>query len=197
MKRCRVWICRPMRSGRGWLNIVADFAPRNRAMLAEREQLQSAIDGWHAQHPDAGTGRSAEFLREIGYLVAEPAPFAIGTANVDPEIATMAGPQLVVPVLNARFLLNAANARWGSLYDALYGTDAMDGTLPAAGGYDAQRGAKLLIGQGASSMRQHPWPRGPGVSGAGRGPFLPTPHNLSARQVTIFCCATMVCIWKS
>ena len=128
----------------GLAQIAADFVPRNRKLLAERERLQTAIDDWHRANPDAGTDALAAFLREIGYLVEEPAPFAIGTAGVDPEIASIAGPQLVVPVLNARFLLNAANARWGSLYDALYGTDALDGTLPEGREYDPSRGAKVV-----------------------------------------------------
>ena len=89
-------------------------------------------------------GEYRAFLTEIGYLVAEPEGFAIGTQNVDPEIATMAGPQLVVPVLNDRFVLNAANARWGSLYDAWYGTDALDAPPARGGGYDADRGAAVV-----------------------------------------------------
>jgi malate synthase len=122
------------------------FAPRNRALLEKRESLQAQIDAWHVER--AGKPhRAAEykaFLTEIGYLVPEPGDFTIGTQNVDPEIATMAGPQLVVPVLNARFLLNAANARWGSLYDAFYGTDALDAPPAKPGGYDAERGAAVI-----------------------------------------------------
>ena len=125
--------------------IFARFAPENRRLLAVRDGLQASIDTWHTSrrgqpHDPVAT---ETFLREIGYLVTEPAPFAIATARVDDEIARMAGPQLVVPVLNARFLLNAANARWGSLYDALYGTDAL-GDLPAPGPYDAARGARVV-----------------------------------------------------
>lgn len=127
----------------GWWSGVADifatFAPDNRALLARRDELQTAIDARY----DAGEPVDEAFLRSIGYLVPEPAPFAVGTTNVDPEIATMAGPQLVVPSLNARFVLNAANARWGSLYDALYGTDAL-GSLPPAGPYDNARGAEVV-----------------------------------------------------
>ncbi|WP_066776557.1 malate synthase G [Sphingomonas sp. CCH5-D11] len=119
--------------------VFARFVPENRALLARREELQSAIDARYA----AGEAVDAAFLSEIGYLVPEPAPFTIGTGNVDPEIATMAGPQLVVPSLNARFVLNAANARWGSLYDALYGTDALPGKA-TPGGYDAERGAQVI-----------------------------------------------------
>ena len=117
------------------------FAPRNRELLAKRESLQAKIDQGHldrkGQPHDAAAYEA--FLREIGYLVEEPAPFKITTENVDPEIATMAGPQLVVPSLNDRFVLNAANARWGSLYDAFYGTDALDAPPAKPGGYDAER----------------------------------------------------------
>ena len=126
--------------------LLSKFAPENAALLAKREDLQAQIDAWHearaGQAHDAAAYQA--FLREIGYLVPEPAPFSVGTKNVDPEIATMAGPQLVVPALNARFALNAANARWGSLYDALYGTDALDAPPAKPGGYDAERGAAVI-----------------------------------------------------
>ena len=129
----------------GAADVFARFAPENRRLLAVRDDLQARLDAWHTArrgqpHDPAAT---AAFLREIGYLAAEPAPFAIGTRNVDAEVATLAGPQLVVPILNARFVLNAANARWGSLYDALYGTDAL-GDLPQGGGYDPARGARVV-----------------------------------------------------
>ena len=130
----------------GFAALLGDFAPRNRALLAKRDDLQAKIDAWHIERrgkPIDQTEYQA-FLRDIGYLVAEPDEFTIGTQNVDPEIATMAGPQLVVPVLNARFLLNAANARWGSLYDAFYGTDALDAAPAQPGGYDAARGAAVI-----------------------------------------------------
>ncbi|MEP9401413.1 malate synthase G [Sphingomonas sp. VNH70] len=125
--------------------ILARFAPENRALLAKRDALQERLDGWFAARAGQAIdpAEQAAFLREIGYLVPEPAPFAIDPQNVDPEIATLAGPQLVVPILNARFLLNAANARWGSLYDALYGTDAIPGAA-AGGGYDAARGRQVI-----------------------------------------------------
>lgn len=130
----------------GFAALLDQFVPRNRALLAKRDDLQARIDEWHAGRAGAPHDAAAykAFLNEIGYLVPDPAPFTIGTQNVDAEIATMAGPQLVVPALNARFLLNAANARWGSLYDALYGTDALDAPPAAAGGYDAQRGAAVI-----------------------------------------------------
>jgi malate synthase len=130
----------------GFAALVERFVPVNRALLAKREDLQAQIDAWHtarAGQPIDGADYQA-FLRQIGYLVPEPAPFQVGTQNVDPEIATMAGPQLVVPVLNARFLLNAANARWGSLYDAYYGTDALDAPPARPGGYDEVRGAAVI-----------------------------------------------------
>ena len=127
---------------------VAALAPRNAELLARRDVLQAQIDGWHAAHPARPIDPEAyeAFLREIGYLVAEPAPFAVATENVDPEIASIAGPQLVVPVMNARYALNAANARWGSLYDALYGTDALPETDGATrgGAFNPLRGAKVV-----------------------------------------------------
>ena len=129
----------------GTANILSRFAPENVALLRRRDTLQAQIDSWHEQRRGQPHDAAAyeSFLREIGYLVAEPAPFTIGSADVDDEVATLAGPQLVVPILNARFLLNAANARWGSLYDALYGTDAVPGTA-AGKGYDAARGAQVI-----------------------------------------------------
>ncbi|WP_022706226.1 malate synthase G [Paracoccus zeaxanthinifaciens] len=123
----------------GYAELIDGFAPENRALLARREELQTRIDDWHRargnQPWDAAAYRA--FLTEIGYLVPEPAPFTIANGDIDPEIATLAGPQLVVPVSNARFALNAANARWGSLYDAMYGSDVM-GPAPT-GGFDADR----------------------------------------------------------
>lgn len=134
--------------------IFDNFTPENRVLLAKREELQAQIDAWHI----AREGQPIEpvayqaFLREIGYLVPEPAPFSITSENVDDEVARLAGPQLVVPVLNARFVLNAANARWGSLYDALYGTDALPGA-PQGTGYDAGRGA-LVVARGRAFLDQ-------------------------------------------
>jgi malate synthase len=131
----------------GFADLLRRFAPRNLALLGRRDALQAQIDRWHGEQRgkphDAAAYRA--FLEAIGYLQPEPEPFEITTANVDREIAALAGPQLVVPVLNARFLLNAANARWGSLYDAYYGTDALANAPAAQGaGYDAQRGAAVI-----------------------------------------------------
>ncbi|QLC24028.1 malate synthase G [Parasphingopyxis algicola] len=135
----------PEQFWRGMAAIYRDFAPENRALLEKREQLQARIDAWHEAHRGRPVDQAEyrSFLTEIGYLVPEPEAFEIGTGNVDDEVARIAGPQLVVPVLNDRFLLNAANARWGSLYDALYGTDVLPGS-PKPGGYDAERGAQVI-----------------------------------------------------
>ena len=129
----------------GFANLVATMGPKNRAFLATREDMQSKLDAWHVAHRGETFDPAAyqSFLGEIGYLAPEGADFEIETANVDPEIASTPGPQLVVPIMNARFALNAANGRWGSLYDALYGTDAL-GDLPSGKGYDADRGARVI-----------------------------------------------------
>lgn len=127
----------------GFSVLVRDLAPKNRALLAKRDALQAQIDTWHRANPGAGIPAQKDFLSAIGYLLPEGPDFAIETTNIDPEIASIAGPQLVVPVTNARYALNAANARWGSLYDCFYGTDAM-GAPPPAGGYDRGRGARVV-----------------------------------------------------
>jgi len=130
----------------GLANILQNFVPQNRALLAKRDDIQAKLDAWHTANPGPISDMAGykNFLREIGYLVDEPAAFEVGTQNVDAEIATMAGPQLVVPSLNDRFVLNAANARWGSLYDALYGTDVLDAPAAKAGGYDSARGTAVI-----------------------------------------------------
>jgi malate synthase len=129
----------------GLSDLVHDLGPKNRALLQTRADMQAKIDSWHKER--AGQPHDADaytsFLREIGYLVPEGPAFEIDTKGVDPEIAQVPGPQLVVPITNARFALNAANARWGSLYDAYYGTDAL-GDLPQGKGYDADRGARVV-----------------------------------------------------
>jgi malate synthase len=136
----------------GFNALVRDLAPRNAALLAERDRLQAELDAWHRAHPGPvrAPAKYRAFLEKIGYLVPDPGPVKVTTKNVDAELARQAGPQLVVPITNARYALNAANARWGSLYDALYGTDALpetDGatrTLDGRPGYNPVRGAKVI-----------------------------------------------------
>ena len=133
---------------KGFDALVQDLAPKNKALLAERDRLQTELDQWHSAHPGPVSDMASyqAFLTKIGYLVPVPAKVKATTANVDAELATQAGPQLVVPILNARYALNAANARWGSLYDALYGTDVIseaDGCAKGPG-YNEKRGAKVI-----------------------------------------------------
>ena len=129
----------------GLASLIHELAPDNAALLERRAELQTAIDEWHRKRAgephDAAAYRA--FLHDIGYIVPTGRPFSVTTTGVDPEITTVAGPQLVVPVTNARYALNAANARWGSFYDALYGTDAL-GDLPRVGPYNPARGARVV-----------------------------------------------------
>ena len=141
----------------GAAGIIHDLAPRNRELLERREELQSRLDAWHREHPGTPDPQEyAGFLREIGYLRDEPAEVAVTTADVDDEVAHIAGPQLVVPLLNARFATNAVNARWGSLYDALYGTDVVphDGDLAPGDDYNRVRGDEV-IRRGRAFLDEH------------------------------------------
>ena len=166
----------------GAAGIFARFAPRNAALLEKRDAMQAQIDDWHVEH--AGRPFDAEayraFLTEIGYLVPEPAPFSIGSGRVDAELATLAGPQLVVPILNARFLLNAANARWGSLYDALYGTDAIPGAATGKG-YDPARGAQVIGWAKAFLDRAVPLAEGSWADWRGGDPVLRDASQFAGR----------------
>jgi malate synthase len=132
----------------GFAAIVDDLAPKNAALLAERDRLQAELDAWHGKHPGPirNMAKYQAFLRKIGYLVPVPAKVKVSTRNVDAELALQAGPQLVVPITNARYALNAANSRWGSLYDALYGTDALPETDGAtrSSAYNPLRGAQVI-----------------------------------------------------
>lgn len=132
----------------GLSRLITELAPRNRTLLANRDWYQLRIDEWHRtdQGQPFDERRYQDYLRSIGYIILETADFTIATANVDDEIASIAGPQLVVPLSNARYSLNAANARWGSLYDALYGTDAIpeDGCATRGTTYNPVRGARVI-----------------------------------------------------
>jgi len=167
----------PQAFWQGAADIFARFVPENRALLARRDELQALIDARY----QAGGQADEAFLREIGYLVPEPAPFAIGSEKVDDEVARLAGPQLVVPSLNARFVLNAANARWGSLYDALYGTDAIPGSAKP-GGYDAERGEQVIAWARAFLDRAVPLAEGGWADWAGCEPVLADSSQLVGRS---------------
>ncbi|HEX8527336.1 malate synthase G [Allosphingosinicella sp.] len=172
----------PERFWRGMADVYARFAPENRALLAVRDSLQAKIDAWYDSRSGPPSGEAYHaFLREIGYLVDEPEPFRIAPGNVDDEVARLAGPQLVVPVLNARFLLNAANARWGSLYDALYGTDAVAGPAPG-GGYDPDRGGMVVARARALLDAAVPLASGSWADFAGGDPVLADPAQLVGRS---------------
>jgi malate synthase len=171
----------------GVTGIFARFTPENVALLAKRDDLQARIDAWHRDRvgQPIETAAYLHFLREIGYLVDdpldEPSGVRIETTGVDPEVATLAGPQLVVPVLNARFLLNAANARWGSLYDALYGTDAL-GEAPTGGGYDNARGVQVIARAKALLDEAVPLAEGSWADWKGDRSPLVDPSQLIARD---------------
>jgi malate synthase len=167
----------------GLSGVYAAFAPENAALLAKRDEIQAKIDAWHQARPGQPIDPAAyqAFLREIGYLAPEPAPFEVAPPNVDDEVARLAGPQLVVPMLNARFVLNAANARWGSLYDALYGTDAIPGA-PAGGGYDAARGAQVIAWAKTFLDTAVPLAEGAWADFQGGEPVLKDPAQLVGRR---------------
>ena len=161
----------------GFSEIVHELAPKNRALLKTRDAMQERLDAWYKENgAPADMAAYEAFLREIGYILPEGEDFSVETDNVDPEIATIAGPQLVVPVMNARYALNAANARWGSLYDALYGTDAIaeDDGAEKGKGYNPKRGEKVIAGPRPSSMKTSRLP-------PENGPMSPASAMMAAR----------------
>lgn len=173
----------PARFWSGFAAILDRFAPENRALLAERDRMQAALDDWHGAHAGAPIDQAAyqRFLRDIGYLVDAPERFTIDPHGVDAEVARIAGPQLVVPILNARFLLNAANARWGSLYDALYGSDAI-APVPTGGGYDPARGGQVIAWARALLDTAAPLSEGSWADWTGDAPGLADPGQLVGRS---------------
>ncbi len=164
---------------RGVADLFARFTPENRALLATRDRLQAQVDAWWLARGDReiDPGEYQAMLRRIGYLVDEPAPFSVAPTKVDDEVARTAGPQLVVPMLNARFLLNAANARWGSLYDALYGSDVIPGA-PAGRGYDPARGARVVAWAKCFLDQALPLAEGSWTAWRGGKPLLADPTLL-------------------
>jgi malate synthase len=168
----------------GFADLLGTFSPRNGELLAKRQKLQAQIDAWHVDHKGQPIDQAEyqAFLKGIGYLVEEPGSFSITTENVDPEIATMAGPQLVVPSLNDRFVLNAANARWGSLYDAFYGTDALDAPPAKPGGYDPERGSHVIKAAKAFLDEAFPLSTGSWTDYTGGDPDLAEPSQLVGRN---------------
>jgi len=168
----------------GFADLLGTFSPRNAELLAKREKLQAQIDAWHVDHKGQPIDQAEyqAFLKDIGYLVEEPGSFSITTKNVDPEIATMAGPQLVVPSLNDRFVLNASNARWGSLYDAFYGTDALDAPPAKPGGYDPERGSHVIKAAKAFLDEAFPLSNGSWTDYTGGDPDLAEPSQLVGRN---------------
>ena len=168
----------------GFADLLGTFSPRNGELLAKRQKLQAQIDAWHVDHKGQPIDQAEyqAFLKDIGYLVEEPGSFSITTENVDPEIATMAGPQLVVPSLNDRFVLNAANARWGSLYDAFYGTDALDAPPAKPGGYDPERGSHVIKAAKAFLDEAFPLSTGSWTDYTGGDPDLAEPSQLVGRN---------------
>ncbi len=172
----------PARFWSGMAAILARFAPENAELLRLRDDLQTRLDGWHDRRAGQPIDQPAyqAFLRDIGYLVDEPAAFTVDPVDVDAEVATLAGPQLVVPILNARFLLNAANARWGSLYDALYGTDAIPG-VAAGPDYDPVRGAAVIDWAKSFLDRAVPLVAGSWRDWTGDAPLLADPAQLAGR----------------
>lgn len=167
----------------GLAELYQRFAPENAVLLERRDRLQAALDAWHAERRNQPVETASEEarLRDLGYLVADPAPFQVRSTKVDQEVASLAAPQLVVPLLNPRFALNAVNARWGSLYDALYGTDAIPGA-PAGADYDSRRGAQVIAWAKQFLDEAVPLAQGRWADFRGGVPELRQPEQLIGRR---------------